>query len=83
MSLITNINKNRLQLLGVTALWIACKYEEIFSPEVRESICILERTYEWEDFMEEENSILKILKFEVTYPLALRYYEILRIEFGI
>ena len=33
--------------------------------------------------MEEENNILKILKFEVTYPSSLRYYEILRIQFGI
>lgn len=83
MSIINNIDKNRLQLIGVTSLLIACKYEEIFSPEVRDFICILDREYEREDLMEEENNILKILKFEVTYPSALRYYEILRIKFGI
>ena len=83
MSIINNIDKNRLQLIGVTSLLIACKYEEIFSPEVRDFICILDRAYEREDLMEEENNILKILKFEVTYPSALRYYEILRIQFGI
>jgi len=83
MSIINNINKNRLQLIGVTSLLIACKYEEIFSPEVRDFICILDREYEREDLMEEENNILKILKFEVMYPSSLRYYEILRIKFGI
>ena len=83
MSVINNIDKNRLQLIGVTSLLIACKYEEIFSPEVRDFICILDREYEREDLMEEENNILKILKFEVTYPSSLRYYEILRIKFGI
>jgi cyclin B len=83
MSIINNIDKNRLQLIGVTSLLIACKYEEIFSPEVRDFICILDRQYEREDLMEEENNILKILKFEVMYPSALRYYEILRIKFGI
>ena len=83
MSVINNIDKNRLQLIGVTSLLIACKYEEIFSPEVRDFICILDREYEREDLMEEENNILKILKFEVMYPSALRYYEILRIQFGI
>ena len=83
MSIINNIDKNRLQLIGVTSLLIACKYEEIFSPEVRDFICILDREYEREDLMEEENNILKILKFEVTYPSSLRYYEILRIKFGI
>ena len=83
MSVVNNIDKNRLQLVGVTSLLIACKYEEIFSPEVRDFICILDRAYEREDLMEEENNILKILKFEVTYPSSLRYYEILRIQFGI
>ena len=83
MSIVNNIDKNRLQLIGATSLLIACKYEEIFSPEIRDFICILDRAYEREDLMEEENNILKILKFEVTYPSALRYYEILRILFGI
>lgn len=83
MSIINNIDKNRLQLIGVTSLLIACKYEEIFSPEMRDFICILDREYEKEDLMDQENNMLKILKFEVIYPTSLRYYEILRIEFGI
>jgi cyclin B len=83
MSIINNIDKNKLQLIGVTSLLIACKYEEIFSPEMRDFVCILDREYEREDLMIEENNILKLLKFEVIYPSSLRYYEILRIEFGI
>ena len=83
MSIIKNIKKERLQLIGVTSLLIACKYEEIFSPEVRDFVCILDRTYEKEDLMEQENLMLKVLKFEVTFPTSLRYFEILRVEFGI
>ena len=83
MSIVNNIKKERLQLIGVTSLLIACKYEEIFSPEVRDFVCILDRTYEKEDLMEQENLMLKILKFEVTFPTSLRYFEILRVEFGI
>ena len=79
MSVVKNIKKQRLQLIGVTSLLIACKYEEIFSPEVRDFVCILDRTYEKEDLMEQENLMLKILKFEVTFPTSLRYFEILRI----
>lgn len=83
MSVVKNIKKQRLQLIGVTSLLIACKYEEIFSPEVRDFVCILDRTYEKEDLMEQENLMLKVLKFEVTFPTSLRYFEILRVEFGI
>ena len=83
MSVVNNIDKRRLQLVGVTSLLVACKYEEIFSPEIRDFVCILDRTYEREDLMEQENNILKVLKFEVTFPSSLRYYEILVIKFGI
>ena len=83
MSKVNNIKKERLQLIGVTSLLIACKYEEIFSPEIRDFVCILDRTYEREDIIEQENYMLKVLKFEITFPTSLRYYEILRIEFGI
>jgi cyclin B len=29
------VTRTKLQLVGVTALLIACKYEEIYPPEVR------------------------------------------------
>ena len=32
---IVNVPRAKLQLVGVTALLIACKYEEIYPPEVR------------------------------------------------
>ena len=83
MSTVFDIKKEKLQLIGVTSLLIACKYEEIFSPEIRDFVCILDRTYERDDLIELENYILKILKFEITFPTSFRYYEILRIEFDI
>ena len=83
MSTVFDIKKEKLQLIGVTSLLIACKYEEIFSPEIRDFVCILDRTYERDDLIELENYMLKILKFEITFPTSFRYYEILRIEFDI
>ena len=83
MSRILDIKKEKLQLIGVTSLLIGCKYEEIFSPEIRDFVCILDRTYEKEDIIEQENYMLKVLKFEITFPTSLRYYEILRILFDI
>lgn len=29
------MSKSKLQLVGVTAMWIASKYEEMYAPEVR------------------------------------------------
>lgn len=83
MSIINKIQKEKLQLVGVTSLLLACKYEEIFSPEIRDFVCILDKSYQKEDLMIMENYMMKILKFEVTFPSSLKYFDILRLEFQI
>ena len=35
---IINIKRNNLQLVGVTAMFIASKYEEIYAPEVKDFV---------------------------------------------
>lgn len=83
MSLIHSIEKKKLQLIGVTSLLLACKYEEIFSPEIRDFVCILDQKYDKEDLMKQENDIMKKLRFEVAFPSSLKYYDILCIELNI
>ena len=38
--------RQRLQLVGVTAMHVACKFEEIFPPEVQDWEYICDRAYE-------------------------------------
>ena len=38
---IQEVRRSQLQLVGVTALFLACKYEEIYPPEVRDCVCLL------------------------------------------
>ena len=75
------IKRRRLQVLAITCLLIACKYEEIFSPEIRDLVCILDKRCSVEDILQAEVEILKVLKFEVTIPSVLRYFEILATKF--
>lgn len=42
------VERSQLQLVGVTALLVACKYEEIYPPEVRECVYITDYAYERE-----------------------------------
>jgi hypothetical protein len=77
------IKRKELQLLSVVSLLVACKCEEIFSPEIRDFVCIMDKSYEKEDIILMEKSLLKILKFEVTMPTALKFYEILSIKFSL
>lgn len=70
------IMRNRLQLVGVTAMLIACKYEEIYAPEVRDFVYITDKAYTKEEIFNMENDILKTLDFNVTVPSSFRYMEI-------
>jgi hypothetical protein len=62
------VPRKRLQLVGVTALLVACKYEEIYPPEVKDCVYITDRAYTRQDVLDMEAHIVKTLKFELTVP---------------
>ena len=39
------ISKNDMQLIGVTAMMMACKYEEIYSPEMDDFVYMCDSAY--------------------------------------
>jgi G2/mitotic-specific cyclin-B, other len=43
------VERHKLQLVGVTCLLIASKYEEIYPPEMRDLVYICDKAYEKED----------------------------------
>ena len=53
---LTSVTRPKLQLVGVTALLIASKYEEIYPPELRDLVYICDRAYSKSEIlkMEEE-----------------------------
>jgi cyclin B len=71
------VKRDNLQLIGVSALLIACKYEEIFSPELRDFEYITDKTYTKEQITEIEIKMLKLLQFNITVPSSFRFYEII------
>jgi len=75
-----SVTRSRLQLVGVTALLVACKYEEIYPPEVRDCVYITDRAYLREQVLNMEQDILKTLNWKLTvptaYPFLLRFIQI-------
>lgn len=67
--------KSRLQLVGVTALLIACKYEEIYPPELKDFVYITDRAYTKEDLLQMEFQILSTLSFDIAFPTTHRFIE--------
>src|SRR3569833_449127 len=70
------IQRTRLQLVGVTAMLIASKYEEIYAPEVRDFVYITDKAYTKEEILKMEQCILQTLDFNVTVVSPFRFLEI-------
>lgn len=66
----TEVSRPKLQLVGVTALLIASKYEEIYPPELRDLVYICDRAYSRMEILEMEEIILKKLEYKITIPSA-------------
>ncbi|CAN6304337.1 unnamed protein product [Urochloa humidicola] len=62
------LNRQRLQLLGVSAMLIASKYEEISPPNVEDFCYITDNTYTKQEVVKMESDILNVLKFEMGNP---------------
>ncbi|KAL8058726.1 hypothetical protein ABFX02_03G038900 [Erythranthe guttata] len=63
----TVVLKN-LQLLGVSSMLIASKYEEISPPHVEDFCYITDNTYTKDDVLKMEADVLKSLNFEIGNP---------------
>ena len=67
--------KKQYQLLGVTCLLIAGKYEEIYPPHIEDYVNITDRAYTRQDVLEMERAILSQLQFEIMLPSTYRFLE--------
>ncbi|EIM19962.1 hypothetical protein E3Q22_02488 [Wallemia mellicola] len=56
----------KLQLVGVTAMFIAAKYEEILAPSVDEFVYMTENGYTREEILKGERIILQTLNFSIS-----------------
>ena len=73
---ISKATKENLQLIGITSMLIACKYEEIYFPEIKDFIYMTDDTYSKDEVLQMEYKILKKLEFNITNPSSLRFLEI-------
>lgn len=65
------VSKDKIQLCAGTAFFIACKYEEIYPPQLKAfmDICASSKS----ELLKMEMSILRVLKFDLSYPLPLHF----------
>ena len=62
--------RSELQLVGVTALWIASKMVEIYAPEVRDMCYICKNAYTCDQVLQTERRLVKALNFDLKFHLT-------------
>ena len=62
------VPRTQLQLVGITAVWIAAKYEEMWAPTVGECVSITANTYSRDEILKMERTVLATLQFKLTVP---------------
>lgn len=63
----------KLQLVGVTALFIASKYEEVISPSIASFLYMAEDGYTEEEIVKAERYVLQVLEFNMQYPTPMSF----------
>lgn len=70
-----SVQRGKLQLVGVTSMLLASKYEEIYPPAVDEFVYITDNTYTREQILKMENLVLKVLQFDMGAVTAYSFAE--------
>jgi len=67
------IRRNKLQLVGVTAMFIASKVEEMYAPEINDFVYITDNAYTAVEIRQMELRMLNTLGFNFSRPLPLHF----------
>ncbi|KAJ2663176.1 G2/mitotic-specific cyclin [Coemansia sp. RSA 1200] len=67
------VSVSKLQLVGLTGLLIASKYEEMTTPHVQDFAYLAGNCYETEEILNAEVFMLRVLDFDLSYPSPLTF----------
>ncbi|AES96998.1 amino-terminal domain cyclin [Medicago truncatula] len=60
------VSRRELQLVGISAMLMTSKYEEIWPPEVNDFVCLSDRAYSHEQILIMEKTIMGMLEWTLT-----------------
>ncbi|KAG0045733.1 G2/mitotic-specific cyclin [Gryganskiella cystojenkinii] len=63
----------KFQLVGVTALFIASKYEEVMAPSIHNFVYMADDSFKDFEILSAERFMLQALEFQISYPSPLNF----------
>jgi hypothetical protein len=70
---ITQVSRDTLQLLGITAMFTAAKYEEIYAPECMDFVYVSDGACTKHQIIKMEQTLLNTLQFNITHPTPVHF----------
>jgi len=64
-----------LQLVGVTSMLIAAKWEEVYPPQINDFVYVTDKAYTKEDIVKMEVAILGALDFKICRPTPMQFLD--------
>jgi len=68
-----NVYRSRLQLVGVAAMFLASKIEEVYAPAISDFVYITDNTYTDSEIRNMEMKIICALNFDLCQPVSLNF----------
>lgn len=68
-----DVSKHELQLIGSTALLMACKYEEMTIPGMNDFVYVSDSAFSKEDMKEMERRIISTISYDLGRPLTINF----------
>ena len=72
-----NILRSKFQLLGISALYISCKYEELFPRNINDFVSFSGNCAKKEEIVQMEKDIMNLVKFNLDLSISIDFYDIL------
>ena len=67
------VQLEKLQLVGITAMFIASKYEEVLSPHVQNFKHVADDGFTEEEILKAERFVLETLNYDLSYPNPMNF----------
>lgn len=67
------VELDRLQLVGITAMFIASKYEEVLSPHIHNFKHVADDGFSEEEILKAERYVLAALNYDLSYPNPINF----------
>ena len=67
------ITRSKLQLVGVAAMFLASKVEEVYAPACSDFVYITDNAYTESEIRQMELKIIRALSFDLCQPISLNF----------